>query len=126
MTQYKTHIGTLYDYTAGVLCGVLVNEKVMRKLASLQAKHLEDVKRLLTDEADRGNVYPSMWTLHHPDGVQTDVHFIYESQDVKSMIKNATIARQPIPRSLLFIASSMEEAKQMADARYEEITKETT
>jgi hypothetical protein len=29
MTDYTTHTGTLYDYTAGTLCGVLVTEKVM-------------------------------------------------------------------------------------------------
>ena len=90
----------------------------MRKLAALQAQHLESVKRLLSDEADRGNVYPSMWTLHHPDGVQTTVRFIDTSEDLKGRIKNATITRQPTAQPLVFIAGSMDEAKQMADARH--------
>ena len=118
MSEYKIHPGTLYDYTAGVYCGVLVTEKVMRKLAALQAQHLESVKRLLSDEADRGNVYPSMWTLHHPDGVQTNVRFIDVSADLSERIKNATTTHQPTAQPLVFIANSMDEAKQMADARH--------
>lgn len=118
MSEYKTYTGTLYDYTAGVYCGVLVTEKVMRKLAGLQAEHLESVKRLLADEAERGNVHPSMWTLHHPDGVQTDVHFIDTTADIRERIKNATTSRGPIAHSLVFIADSMDEAKRMADDRH--------
>ena len=118
MSEYKIHPGTLYDYTAGVYCGVLVTEKVMRKLAALQAKHLEDVKRLLADQADCGNVHPSMWTLHYPDGEQKDVKFIDTSADLRGRIKNATIANPPIAHQLVFVAGSMDEAKKMADARH--------
>lgn len=118
MSEYKTHPGTLYDYTAGVYCGVLVTEKVMRKLAALQAKHLEDVKRLLSDESECGNVHPSMWTLHYPDGEQTVVKFINTSENLRGRIKNATIARQPVAHKVVFVAGSMDEAKKMADARH--------
>jgi hypothetical protein len=118
MSEYTTYPGTLYDYTAGTLCGVLVTEKVMRKLAALQAQHLENVKRLLTDEAERGNIHPSMWTLHYPDGQQTTVRYIDTSADLQQRIKAATISRQPEACHTVFIASSMDEAKQMADARH--------
>lgn len=118
---YETYPGSLYDYTAGVYCGVLVKEPVMRKLAGLQAKHLEEVKRLLTDEADRGNVFPSMWTLHHPGGKQTTVNFISKDDDVYQRIKNATTGAQPRHIPLVFIASSMDEAEAMADERYLEL-----
>lgn len=124
--DYKIHNGTLFDYTAGVLCGVLVTEQVMRKLAALQAKHLEDVKRLLSDEAERGSVFPSMWTLHYPEGAQTTVRFIDTSEDLSRRIKNATTANQPIACPLVFVAGSMDEAKKMADARHEEQNKEKT
>lgn len=118
MSEYNIYTGTLFDYTAGTLCGVLVTEKVMRKLASLQAQHLESVKRLLSDEAERGNVYPSMWTLHYPDGKQTTVRFIDTSESVQQRIKYATTSRQPEVCPVVFIANSMDEAKQMADARH--------
>lgn len=124
MSEYNTHTGTLYDYSAGVYCGVLVTEKVMRKLAALQAQHLEAVKRLLSDEAERGNVHPSMWTLHTPDGEHTTVRYIDTSADVQQRIKAATISRQPEACPVVFIASSMDEAKHMADARHSALTVE--
>lgn len=118
---YELHPGSLYDYTAGTYCGVLVKEHVMRKLVALQAKHLEAVKRLLTDEAERGNVFPSMWTLHYPGGEQTTVNFISKDDDVYQRIKNATTGAQPRQIPVVFIASSMDEAKAMADERHSEL-----
>ena len=115
--EYTTYDGTLYEYNAGVYCGVLVTESVMKKLVALQHKHLEEVKRLLTDQADRGNVFPSSWTLHYPEGKQTRVSFIDTTDDVKNMIKYATRSDQPKARFPVFIASGMDEAKEMADNR---------
>ena len=91
----------------------------MKKLARLQALHLADVKRLLVDEAERGNVFPSMWTLHYPDGEQTSVHFIDTHVTVADRIRTATVASPPKHRSLVFIAGSMDEAKALADAHHE-------
>lgn len=116
--SYEIYQGSLYDYNAGTLCGVLVKEEVMRKLVKLQAAHLDAVKRLLTDEADRGNVFPSMWTLHHPEGEQTTVHFVYKGEDLKRRIQHATASHPPRHHPLVFVASSMDEAEQMADERY--------
>lgn len=113
---FETHPGTLYDYTAGVYCGVLVTERVMRKLAALQAAHLEAVKRLLHDS--EGEVFPSMWTLHYPEGKQTTVRFIDTGSTVADRIRYATVAAQPQACFPVFVASSMEQAKQMADARF--------
>lgn len=114
------HDGSLYDYNNGVSVGVLVKENVMRKLVKLQQKHLEDVKRLLMDEADKDNVFPSMWTLHYPEGKQTTVTYIDTSADVKQRIKSATTTTQPVHKPTVFIASTMKEAEAMADKRLEE------
>lgn len=116
--KYETYPGSLYSYTHGHYCGVLITEPVMKKLAKLQAAYLADVKRLLTDEAERDNVYPSMWTLHHPNGKQTHVSFIETEACVFDRIKNATTADKPIHKPLVFVASDMQEAKYMADARF--------
>lgn len=116
--DYVLHNGSLYDYTAGVYCGVLVKENVMRKLVALQHKHMEAVKQILTDEADKGNVFPSMWTLHYPEGEQTTVHYIDTSEDVYRLIDTAVYGHQPRHIPLVFVAGSMEEAKAMADAHY--------
>lgn len=111
-TQYP---GTLYDYTAGCCCGVLVTERVMKKLAALQAEHLEAVKRLLTDNASE--VFPSAWTLHYPEGKQTTVRYIDTEGSVERSIRNAIVSRQPEACFPVFIANGQEQAKQLADER---------
>lgn len=121
----KIHHGTLFDYTAGAYCGVLMKENVMRKLAALQQRHLEEVKHVLSDGADRGEVFASLWTLHYPDGVQTEVRYVDTSTNVYDAIKRGTIAAKPRPIPLCFIAGSMQEAAKMADARHYSTTKET-
>ena len=115
------HDGSLYDYTNGTYCGVLIKEKVMRKLIKLQARHLEEVKRLLADEADNGNVFPSMWTLHYPEGKQTTVRFIDTSVDVYERIRYATMTNKPKHEPVVFVTDSMDKAASMADARHAEL-----
>lgn len=107
--------GSLYDYTAGCYAGVLVTERVMRKLAKLQSEHLEAVKRVLHDNQDE--VFPSMWTLHYPGGKQTVVQFIDMSAAVSDRIRLATCTMGPRHVLLAFYASSMGEAREKADAR---------
>lgn len=116
-TQYP---GTLYDYAAGHYCGVLVTERVMRKLAASQAKHTEEVKRILSD--NKSEIFPSSWTLHYPDGVQTAVYFIDTgkyARTVDESIKAALRHDTPRARFPVFYASSMDEAAKLADARHE-------
>jgi len=116
VSEVKIHNGSLYSYSAGLKCGVLVREKTMRKLVKIQNDHMQKVKALLTNEADKGRVFPSMWTLHYPEGKQTAVHFIDTEEDLKRAIDNSVYSARPIHRDLVFIASSMDEAKKMADA----------
>lgn len=119
--NYEIYPRSLYDYAAGVYCGVLVEEATFKKLAKLQAEHLEKVKRLLSDEASKGRVHPSMWTLHYPSGEQTNVSFIEKNKDVSQRIKTATTASPPVHKKVVFVAESMDEAKRMADARHESL-----
>lgn len=121
MTDYKIHDQDLYDYSAGVYCGVLVTKSAMQKLAKLQAEHLEKVRRVLHDEADAGNVYASSWTLHYPGGNQATVRYIDASEDVKRRIRTATTANQPERLAVVFYASGMDDAKRQADARFSEM-----
>lgn len=67
-------------------------------------------------------VFPSMWTLHHPDGKQTTVRYIDESQKLTDAIKMAITVRQPEACHPVFVASSMGEAEAMADARHAELS----
>jgi hypothetical protein len=118
MSDYVLHPGSLYEYTAGTYCGVLVTEPVMRRLVRLQTKHLEAVKRLLTDQAAVGNVFPADWTLHYPAGVQTVVHFI-GPDDALARIAHAIHSSRPKHVPLVFVAPNMAAAEAMANAHYE-------
>ena len=115
---YRIHDATLYDFTAGVFCGVLVPERVMRKLAALQAEHIEKVRRILMDNKD--DLFTSAWTLYYPEGKQTTVRYIDTSDyhSVERSIQNATKMRGPEARHPVFYASSQEDAKRQATARY--------
>lgn len=124
-TQYEIHTGSLYRYSASCYTGVLMKENVMRKLVKLQAKHLENVKRLLANEAEKGNVFSYGWTLHYPNSEQTPVFYIDKSSDVMDSIRFATISTQPVHEPLVFKANSMEEAESMADARWEALNNDT-
>jgi len=114
------HEQDLYHYTAGCSVGVLVTKKVMKKLARLQSDHLLSVKKLLIDEADEDNVYPAMWTLCYPDGMgQTQVNYIDKSVlDVKVSINHCSIGHQPVRHEVVFVARTMDEAKEMANQHY--------
>lgn len=120
--EYKMHEGSLYSYTAGIYAGVLVKENIMKRLVKLQTKHLEDVKRILLDGVDNDEVFPYGWTLHYPEGKQTQVTFIDKTRDVRRAIKSATTGHHPKYEPVVFIADSMEEAQSMAEARHEKIT----
>jgi len=116
LERMKEYNGTLYDYTAGAYCGVLVTEKVMKKLAKLQAEHLAKIKRLLGDSV--GEVFPSSWTLHYPNGEQTIVRYIDGSADLSERIDLAVIGSQPRACHPVFFADSMDEARKLADERH--------
>lgn len=117
-SKYEIVAEKLFDFTAGVQCGVLVPEHVMRKLAKLQAAHLEAVKRVLTENKDI--LYPSSWTLHYPNGKQTTVRYADTATwlNIEERIKCAVISKSPTHCPLVFKASSMEEAQAMADAHH--------
>lgn len=111
----EIHHGSLYNYSAGMYCGVLVTESVMKKLVRVQARHLHEVKQLLLNELERGNVFSSSWTLHYPSKKQTSVYYISPDVDTKERINNATFSHPPKHEPLVFIAESMDEAEKMAD-----------
>jgi len=116
--NYKKYDGTLFNISS-CACGVLVKEKTMKRLAGLYAKHLDEVKTILKDEAERGNVFPYMWTLVYPAGKQTEVTFIDESRTVDEAVRCATLYNQPREEKLVFISQSMNDAKQQAEEYYE-------
>ena len=51
----------LYDYPAGAACGVLMPTKVMKKIAKLNAKYKDEIRKILNDHKDE--LYSSHWTM---------------------------------------------------------------
>ncbi|RJT47202.1 hypothetical protein [Rahnella woolbedingensis] len=122
-SKYEIVPEKLFDFSAGVYCGVLMPESVMKKLAKLQASYLQDVQRLLTEH--KSELYPSSWTLYYPEGKQTSVYYAETGSavgvgDIERRIKHATLAHKPTLRPLVFKANSMDEAKKMAESHHEE------
>jgi hypothetical protein len=112
----KIHPETLFDYNTGCYCGVLVTERIMKKLAKLQAAHLESVKRLLM--GNKEEVFPSMWTLSKANGKQETIRFIDTNRNLDDAIKAALRSDNPRPSYPTFIAASMKEAELMGDEYY--------
>lgn len=118
--KYKLYNGRLYNYGNFFTCGVLIRERIMRKISKLQSKYLEEVKKVLTSGAENNEVFSSNWTLHYPEGEQTTVRFIDISLDVKNSIDSATLTAKPLYSPVVFIAASMKEAEEMANERAKE------
>ena len=112
----KIHPQTLFDYSAGCYCGVLVTERIMKKLAKLQHEHSEAVKRLFMDNRD--DVFPSMWTLSKASGTQETVRYIDTTATLEQRIASATRCDSPRACYPVFIAGSMQEAEAMGDEYY--------
>lgn len=111
----------LYNYNNGVYVGVLVDEDTMKQLVKLQAEHLTKVKRLLLKASEAGRVAHGCWTLHHPNDKQTHVQYIDRSQSTEQLrqrLKMATHAHQPQCLDLVFVADSMQDAKEQADRHF--------
>lgn len=115
--EIKIHAGSLYDYTASCYCGVLMKERVMKKLVALQQKHLQEIKALLADANDKGEIFDSSWTLFHADGEQIIVRYIDPDSNVEQRIKNATACDTSKHYSLVFEAT-YDKAVEMAKAHY--------
>lgn len=74
MTHKHTPISKrLYSYNPSNYCGVLMTEKVMKKLANVTAKFEVEVRRILTENI--GDLYSYNWSLAYPNGAQTSVVF---------------------------------------------------
>lgn len=117
--KYKIITESLFDLS-GIYCGVLMPEKVMRKIVKLQTACIQEIKRTLTEHKDE--LYASNWTLHYPNGEQKEVRYTdpIDSLNIESRIKHAAFTNQPRHLPLVFIANSQDEAKEMADAYHEE------
>lgn len=117
----KTISNKLFDYPAGNLCGVLIDEKTMKRLAKLTYKYEQDVRKILTEEKD--NLYSSHWTLaNEMDGekIKRQVTITYVDDksrlDVQRRI-DLFKAPQPIYKDEVFVCTSHKEATKVAEMK---------
>lgn len=105
----------LFNFTNSQYCGVFITEPVMKKLAKLEAKYLNEVRLLLNEEVDNGNVVYSDWGLCYPNGKQTTYYYSDKSNDVKKRIRVACLSSKIEHRPVVFIAEDYKDAKKRAN-----------
>ncbi len=105
----------LFSFSNSQYCGVLVTENVMKKIAKLEAKYLNDIRLLLSDEHDRGNVISSDWGIVYPEGKTTYFYYSDKSSDVKQRIKVSCLSSKIEHRPVVFIADNYEDAQKQAN-----------
>ena len=105
----------LFSFTNSQCCGVLVTEKVMKKIAKLEARYLNEVRLLLNEELDSGNVISSDWGLVYPEGKQTTYFYSDKSSDMKNRIKAACLSSKIEHRPVVFIADDYKDAQKQAN-----------
>lgn len=108
----------LFNFTHSQYCGVLVTEKVMKKLAKLEANYLNEVRLLLTEELDGGNVISSNWGLVYPDGKQTTYYYSDKSSDMKKRIEVACLPSKIEQCPVVFIADNYKDVQKQANEHF--------
>lgn len=116
----------LYDFAAGCYCGVLMPEKVMKKIAKLNAKFSNEIRKILQDHEEI--IHPSNWTLaNEMDGdnikTQVSIRYFLDDSEEDSLKRRIALFQPPKPEYYkdVFRVKNREEAKQIA----EEVLQET-
>ena len=88
-----------------IYCGVLVNEKVMKKLNKIIYKNQEEIKKVLTDNIE--TLYSYDWGLAYPNGKQTEVSFaLKKDKDIGDRIKNMKIMAPEYKPEVYFVTET--------------------
>jgi hypothetical protein len=107
----------LYNYSAGGFCGVLMPEKVMKKIAKINAEYSREVRRILNDNKEF--LYASDWTMAYEEGKPAAyVYYTKEGEDVQHRI-DLFKAAKPEYRGEVYLVKDREQAEQIADAMIE-------
>ncbi len=117
----KTINKRMYDYPAGGYCGVIMPESVMKKLAKLNCKYSEEVRKVLDDNKD--DLYPSLWTLaNRMDGEkiakQVTIKYVTTPRDVENIDRRISLFKAASPEYVetVYIVESYDEAKEIAES----------
>ena len=111
----------LYDYSAGIYNGVLVPEKVMKKLVKLNTKYKEEIKKLL--KANENIIYPSHWTMAYTEddnGKITHskkIKYVEEGYSPEEIVDRITLFRTDKPEYIknVYLVKDRDEATAIAE-----------
>lgn len=116
----------LYDFPAGGFCGVIMPEKVMRKITKLNAKYSAEIKKILTEQKDE--LHASEWTLANKmngDKIekQVTINYVYKQHPWITIEDRIKLFEPPKPRYIkeCYLVSTMEEAKEIAQQVLQEV-----
>jgi hypothetical protein len=72
-----------FDMSAGSYCGVLIKEKLAKKLQKLLYKQSLEIQKLLGENIDELQL--SNWTLVYPDNKQTSINYFENNTNEEKM-----------------------------------------
>ena len=105
-------IEKFFDMPFNIYCGVLLREKIAKKLAKLLYKQKQEIKELLA--SDLSQIEVSDWTLAYPNDEQKTVYYYKETDDKEKIdrinviehLKLINYSDEPV-----FVAKGSEDAK---------------
>lgn len=103
-----------YDLTFGHYSGVLLREKLAKKLEEVLNRHKQEIKEVLTNNLEDLEV--SYWTLAYPDGNQTSVTFYKPNSTNEEKIERIQVVvdeafKPEFCKDGVFVADNMDDAE---------------
>ena len=114
----KTINERLYNFSAGSYSGVLMTEKVFKKLAKINAKYSDEVRKVLSE--NKSQLYNSDWTLanHVVDGeIKKQISIYYVDENCRDVDHRIGLFKAPEPSyiPIVYQVSNRAEATAIAE-----------
>jgi len=108
----------LYSFNFGNYCGILLPEKVMKKLAKLFTKYTDEVRKVLYENKD--DLYEYNWTLANKmngNKIEKQKTIVYITKSKGNIEARLSLLQAPRPKyePEVFIVEDYKEAKQVAE-----------
>ncbi|MEW6006136.1 MAG: hypothetical protein AB1695_12560 [Stygiobacter sp.] len=113
----------LYSFNYNGYCGVLLPEKVMKKIMKLFVKYTDEIKKVLYE--NKQDLYEYHWTLANKmngDKIEIQKVIIYTTKSKQDLDNRLSIFQAPKPKyePEVFIVENRQEAEEIAKLLLEE------
>lgn len=121
MKEEKLYDKKMYDLNAGMYCGLLMEEDVMKQVLKAQYRYINEIKKIFNSNKEK--LRPSYWTLANKKDEegnikkQVTVKFFKQDciqEDIEYRIKLFKV-EQPKHVKELYIVKDYEEAERIAE-----------